>query len=71
MKQKHTPFEKQSKRKQREQHAARRGTWGALNPITRKAQNPKAYKRNENIVRKKSGRWLDDDEPQSGLLFCV
>ena len=43
---KHTPFEKLSKRKQRDVNARRRRGWGALNPITRRPPNPKAYNRN-------------------------
>lgn len=39
------PFEKLSKKKKREQLAKKRQTWGALNPVTRKPENPKAYKR--------------------------
>ena len=39
------PYEKLSKKKQREHNAQRRGTWGQLNPVTRKPENPKAYNR--------------------------
>ncbi len=38
------PYEKLSKKKQRELNAARRGTW-TINPVTRKPENPKAYNR--------------------------
>jgi len=62
LKQKYIPLEKRSKREQRGYHAARRGNWGDVNPVTRRAPNPKAHN------RKKSGRWLEH-EPQSGLLF--
>ena len=48
------PFEKLSKKKQREQMALRRGTWGGLNPVTRKPEHPKAYN------RKKARSWNDD-----------
>ena len=47
------PYEKLSKRKQRELNAARRGTW-TLNPVTRKPANPKAYN------RKTARNWKDD-----------
>lgn len=40
-----TPFEKQSKKAQREQFKKQRGTWGAINPVTRKSPDPKVYKR--------------------------
>lgn len=39
------PLEKMSKRKKRELLAQKRRTWGGLNPVTRKPENPKAYKR--------------------------
>ena len=48
------PFEKLSKKKQREFTAQKRGTWGGMNPVTRKADNPKAYN------RKKARKWSDD-----------
>jgi hypothetical protein len=47
------PYEKLSKKKQRELNAARRGTW-VLNPVTRKPANPKAYN------RKAARNWEDD-----------
>ena len=37
------PYEKLSKKKQRELIAMKRGSWGGLNPVTRKSANPKAY----------------------------
>ena len=43
---KFVPYEKLSKKKKRELDAAKRGTWGALNPVTRKPANSKAYRRN-------------------------
>ena len=55
LKQKHIPFEKLSKRAKREQLALRRGSWGEISPVTRKAPNPKAYK------RKKSEHWFNDE----------
>jgi len=39
------PMKKRSKREQRKHNALKRGTWGAINPVTRKPPNPKAYKR--------------------------
>jgi hypothetical protein len=39
------PKEKLSKKARSEQNKARRGTWGVLNPITRRAENKKAYNR--------------------------
>ena len=55
---KFVPFEKLSKKKQRELNAKRRGSWGGLNPVTRKPANPKAYN------RKAAQRWEDDPDPE-------
>ena len=46
--------EKLSKKKRRELAIARRGSWGALNPVTRRPENPKAYN------RKKARKWSDE-----------
>ena len=39
------PYEKLSKKRKRALDAARRGSWGGLSPVTRRPENPKAYKR--------------------------
>ncbi|MDO5150013.1 MAG: hypothetical protein Q4D76_11530 [Oscillospiraceae bacterium] len=39
------PFEKLSKKKQREINNLKRSDWGSLNPVTRKTENKKAYNR--------------------------
>ena len=49
---KYVPFEKLSKKKKRELNAKRRGTWGNIDPVTRKPKNPKAYDRKK--ARKRS-----------------
>lgn len=41
------PYEKLSKKEQRKVDAAKRCTWGNLNPVTRKPRNSKAYCRNK------------------------
>ena len=41
------PYEKLSKKEKRKLDAARRGTWGGLDPVTRVPRNPKAYKRDK------------------------
>lgn len=48
------PYEKLSKKKQRETDSRKRCDWGALNPVTRRPENPKAYN------RKKTRRWSDE-----------
>lgn len=55
------PYEKLSKKQKRELDKARRGSWGAVKPVTRRLENPKAYD------RKKAHRWTFDDH--SGA-FC-
>jgi len=39
------PKQKLSKKAQRDLNRAKRRTWGALNPATKKPANPKAYDR--------------------------
>lgn len=39
------PIEKQSKKARCEFYKKRRGSWGAINPVTRKPSVPGAYKR--------------------------
>ncbi len=48
------PFEKLSKKQQRELNNQKRKTWGELSPVTRRPENPKAYN------RKKARKWSDD-----------
>ena len=45
---KFVPYEKLSKKEKRKADSARRGSWGSLNPVTRKPQNSRAYKRTQN-----------------------
>ncbi|MGN1307949.1 MAG: hypothetical protein ACI4V3_09805 [Faecousia sp.] len=39
------PYEKLSKKKKRALDTMRRGTWGAIKPVTRKPKNSRAYNR--------------------------
>jgi len=57
------PYGKLSKKARRELDARRRGTWGGLNPVTRKPPNPKAYDRN------KAKRRKYDDSDSSPCVF--
>jgi len=59
----HIPYDKLSKKEKRKRDALRRGTWGGINPVTRKAENPKAYK------RKKVRPW--EEEASLAGLFCT
>ena len=51
---KFVPYEKLSKKEQQKINKARRGTWGDLNPVTRKPTNSKAYN------RKRAQAWKKD-----------
>ena len=44
---KFVPMNKQSKKAQRVHNVGQRGTWGAINPVTRTVPNGKAYDRNK------------------------
>ncbi len=57
------PYEKLSKKEKRRRDAMRRGTWGALDPVTRKGPNPRAYN------RKKTRKWMED--PYSVSFYVV
>ncbi len=54
-----TSFEKMSKKKQREENSKRRHGWNAINPVTRKPPNPKAYNRKK--ARKSSEREIKQE----------
>ena len=43
------PLNKQSKLKQKKFHASKRGSWGEINPVTRKPPNPKIYNRKKTV----------------------
>ena len=58
------PYEKLSKRKKRELMAKKRRTWGSMNPVTRKPENPKSYK------REKTRRWMDDSIRRRVFAFA-
>ena len=67
MMEKFIPYEKLSKKEKRKLDTAKRNTWGELNPVTRKPENPKAYNRN------KARNWKrDDHEPIPGVFYvCI
>ena len=58
------PYEKLSKKKKRELDAARRNGWGSLSPVTRRPENPKAYKR-------KKTRFESEEDAFGRVLFCL
>ena len=50
------PYEKLSKKEKRAMDAARRGSWGGLSPVTRRPENPKAYKRRKARIEEELDR---------------
>ena len=62
---KFVPYEKLSKKEQRKINKAKRGTWGDINPVTRKPQNSKVYN------RKRAQAWKKDLPNLRSLLFFV
>lgn len=59
------PYEKLSKKEKRKVDAAKRNTWGNLNPVTRKPQNSKTYN------RRKSQNWKRELPPTDLRLFAI
>ncbi len=59
------PYEKLSKKKQRELNARKRKSWGNVNPVTRRTDNPKAYN------RQKARKWSDDSGTVSFNFMVV
>ena len=57
------PYEKLSKKEKRRLDGTKRGTWGGLNPVTRKPMSPKAYKRDK--------AWKREVPPFRALFFAV
>ena len=63
---KYIPYAKLSKKEKRKADAARRGTWGELNPVTRKPQNSRAYN------RRKARNWMrENSDTNSGNFLCI
>ena len=55
------PFEKLSKKEQQKLNLQRRRTWGDINPVTRRPENSKAYRRT------KCQRWREKSD--AGILI--
>ena len=51
------PYEKLSKKEKRRLDAAKRGSWGEINPVTRKPRSSKAYNRAKAQNWKKSSQF--------------
>ena len=51
---KYVPYEKLSKKEKRKVNAAKRNTWGDINPVTRKPPYSKAYS------RKRAQEWKNE-----------
>ena len=61
---KYIPYEKLSKKEKRKVDAAKRNTWGEVNPVTRKPANSKASN------RRKAQNWKKE-LPNSVPLFYL
>lgn len=59
------PFEKLSKRKQRELTRMKRSDWGNINPITKREKNKKVYD------RKKFRRDFNDENGGIAFLYSI
>ena len=59
---KYIPYEKLSKKEQKKQNAARRNTWGAVSPVTRKPDSSRAYN------RRKAQNWKKE---LTGSALCA
>ena len=57
------PYEKLSKKEKRRLDSAKRGTWGEVNPVTRKSENPRAYN------RRKTQNWKREHYPSGSVSF--
>ena len=60
---KFVPYEKLSKKKQKEWNARQRNSWGSMNPVTQKSENPAAYDRN--AEKRKTRKWSEDSSTVS------
>ena len=58
------PYEKLSKKEKRKLDAAKRNTWGSLNPVTRKPASSKAYNRS------KARNWKREIHETNSGAFC-
>ena len=59
------PYEKLSKKEQQRTNKARRGTWGDLNPVTRKSANSNAYN------RKRAQAWKNELPDLRSVILYV
>ena len=60
---KYIPYEKLSKKEKRKLDLARRGSWGAVSPVTRKPDSSRAYN------RKKAQDWKREAESCAFSFF--
>ncbi len=49
------PLQKQTKKQQKAHHLLKRGSWGNVSPVTRVAENKKAYRRQDRRQAERSG----------------
>lgn len=54
------PLSKQSKKKQKQYHAQKRGSWNGVSPVTRVAEDRKKYDRNRAKREQRRAERADD-----------
>ena len=59
------PYQKLSKKKKQALDAKGRGSWGGINPVTRKPPDSKIYN------RKKAGQWRKESPTDLLFIFCL
>ena len=59
------PYEKLSKKEKRRLDAAKRGTWGGIDPVTRKPRNSKAYN------RKRTQDWKKEPPDPVSFIYGI
>ena len=62
---KYIPYEKLSKKEKRRLDSQRRGSWGPINPATRKPESSKAYNRS------KARNWRREDQFREFYLLLA
>lgn len=58
---KYVPLEKRSKKEQKAFHAVQRGSWNGVNPVSRKTESKKAYKRSR--MKQAERQFRKDERP--------
>lgn len=63
----YVPLEKRSKKEQKAFHAAQRGSWNGVNPVSRKAESKKVYNRSR--MKQAERKFRKDERPACFSVF--